>query len=191
MNGEQKKSGNIFRDARDILKGRELAERMYRKEVFRLCDWNDPEDVLHYKRMRRLEDRNVLLDKLTKDRRCPGCARIILLPSGWIISKKKDQVLCRSCFYDLKHKRKPQVVQLFELKMFTAERYILDSSMMKRVRESAGVSLKEFSKKAGWGKSYQQKLEDGESLKTVSTEVMNVVIAVLNDLGVTTLDTLG
>jgi len=191
MEIKQRKSGSMFRDARDILKGKELAEKMYRKEVFRLCDWNDPEDVQQYRKTKRLENRNELLDKLTKDRRCPGCARIILLPSSWIINKRKNKVLCRSCFYDLKREKKPQVVQLLELKMFTPERYILDGFLLKQARELAGISLKEFSKKAGWGKSYQQKLEDGESLKTISTEVMNIVIAVLNDSGVTTLDTLG
>jgi hypothetical protein len=177
-----------FRDARDLLIGIEIAERQFKREQFKKCDWDDPEDVASYRKQTNIEWRNKFLDKKYPDRRCPCCGRIVLQTNRWVIDKNKRKGMCKSCFKRLANNKVPDTVQLFDHKLFAPERYSFDPQLLLQARELTGLSVREFSRIAGWGRTYQQKLENGE-IKAISVETANVLICVLNDNKITTLDT--
>lgn len=186
---ENRKKGSEFRDARDLFAGIELAEKVFNREKFKKCDWNDPEDVATYKRTQNITQRNEFLNKKYPDRRCPCCGRIVLQVNRWIIDNDNRTGICKSCFKRLAGRKIPDVVQVFNHKIFSPERYSINSQLLIQVRELTGLSVREFSRKAGWGRSYQQKLENGQ-IKTVSTDVVNILICMINDNNVTSLDRL-
>jgi len=183
------KHGKEFRDARDLLEGLRLAENYYSVERFKKCDWDDPDDVSLYKSQKRIARRDETILRLCPDKRCPSCGRIVLQSARWVISKDRNKVICKSCHQRLMNNKAPDSVEVFEYSIFTPERYSINPQLLVQAREMSGLSLREFARRAGWGRSYQQKIEDG-TIKTVSIDVVNILICVLNDSNVTTLDSL-
>jgi len=186
---EKRRPGSMFRDARDQLQAIELAEKKFQRELFKKCDWNDPKDVAHYKKLKRIDARNRVIKRLCPDRKCPSCGRIVLQTNSWVINKKESEAICRSCYFRLINNQVPDKVQELNYNIFIPERYSINGQLLLQTREKTELSLKEFARLAGWGRSYQTKLENNE-IKSISGDIVNILIAVLNDNGVTTLDTL-
>jgi hypothetical protein len=176
----QTRSGSMFRDARDTLKGLEIAERQFQREQFKLCDWNDPEDVAYYRKQKSVEKRNKFLNRKYPDRRCPSCGRITLSVSQWVINKRERTAICKSCFKRLKYNHPRKDALFIDEKIFKPERYSIDAYEFTKLRMEKNIGMGEFGKIAGWGKSYQQKLENGW-VKTVANDCMNSIISILGE----------
>ena len=68
-----------------------------------------------------------------------------------------------------------------------SERMELDWEMLVEVRELVGITKPLFARRAGWSRSYQQKLETGQ-VKTVSRDQAELIMRIIRAAGAQTLD---
>lgn len=68
-------------------------------------------------------------------------------------------------------------------------KYGFEPDILIHCREQVGVTQGGFAKIAGWTRQYQSKLESG-SVKTVTADVRNTIIAVFKRIGIQTNDQL-
>ena len=121
---------------------------------------------------------------------CPECCTKQTSESNFVITRDRD-VKCRMCF----HARKGKTMPLVETKdgviqgsvFKRSERMELDWEMLVEVRELVGITKPLFARRAGWSRSYQQKLETGQ-VKTVSRDQAELIMRIIRAAGAQTLD---
>ena len=178
---------NIFKSAKELLDS--IAVEQCRIKKFRLCDWEDPLDIAEYKKEKRIEERWSVIKRFSINNRCPTCLRLIMDVRSWIISKDKTAVICKSCFKRVKSNQPLDHLKIVEEKLFSICKYEIDGRLLSKVRDEAGISIREFARRVGWSRSYQQKLEAGD-LKNVSIENAEFILQVLSEANIMTLDKL-
>ena len=172
------------KDLVQALRAIEIAEAEYLAECNRKCDWSDPNDIAEYRREERMKERNEVLDRIVKTRKCPVCQQLKLDPSSWVISANCRKAICRSCYF---RKWPVRTVNSPERIFVEERRFAVDGKVIRRLREGIGCSNREFSRRAGWGRTYQTSIEKGE-VRTVSNETAEVILKVFEELGITTRD---
>lgn len=170
-----------FQEAKDVLQGESEEQKRHKRFVYRKCDWDDDEDVLLYRRQSYAKDRRRTLDRLVPSRICPSCSRNIWSSRSWVVNRRRTEAICRSCFFAAKGD--DELTPILE----TVIRCRVDGEALRIARERAGISQKTFADEMGWSQSYQTKLESG-SVVSVSIEVADQLLQVLNDWGVVTPD---
>lgn len=161
--------------------GRQVLRDLEKAEELPSTNWDDPEDVAEYRRKQRQVFRE---QHIPHDRKCPSCGLVVANLRSWVLSAGKP--ICRSCFHSNSKKKGRSRV---DAKIFSDPelRFPVNRAALISARQIAGLSKSEFAKKAGWSRSWQQKLENG-SAKTVSEETVDVIMEVLSEHGVSTLD---
>lgn len=187
---------NQFKIARDILDGIEKEKKIKKNK----CDWSRKEDIAFYRSLITLTDRQRLLDRLCKNRKCCRCGVLKINPRSWVIlykNKPKDEIystrkeaidaICRSCYYKIKTNREYDFnfnsysrVMYISVGIFTffgeiEERVEVVGHRIAQLREKIEISQRKFAKLCKWSKSYQFLLENGK-FKTVSLFTAEVIM---------------
>lgn len=152
----------------------------------RLCDWNDEEDVLIYRRNKRREKREEILQLHLVDRKCPRCKQVITHSRNAVVIKKDQDiqsVTCRSChFKTLDPNRDVLDKSLLEdLLTGKAVRYTISRRVFLEICVWTSVSSREIARRCGWGQGKQRQLEDG-SVKTMTLEQLDAFVGFLESL---------
>lgn len=164
---------NEFKAARDILADVERHSREAK------CDWDDPTDVAEYRREARSVAREEVLDLIVPKRICPECGIVRPLSRSWVLNKRKNAALCRSCY----QRRFCPEEKYFDRRIFEPiTRQRIDGQVLAEVRESLGMTKTEFARRAGWTRQYQTRLEDGDT-SSVTSETALVCITVIQEAG--------
>ena len=182
---------NPFRIARLLEKSQREAERRLAREMATKCDWDDPDDVSVYRSATRLHERQGLLDLIVPTRICPECEHLMLSSRSWVINKKRTAAVCRSCFFrafGVKGRESNMDVTIFPS---FEKSFLLDKNALRRSRLGTGMSIREFARRAGWSRSYQERLELKDGIKTVSEATASTILTVLRESGLTTRDVTG
>jgi len=179
---------NEYRIAKGILDDAELAEQAHVRDLMKQCDWRDPFDRAFHLSSRRADDRNRLVRKLAPKNVCPSCGSVVLSGRSWVVSKDEKSICCRSCYitgFDV-----PEGETRIKRKIFGAycPRFEIDGFQLAAIRDELGVKSSTFARKAGWSNVYQFKLEN--SVQSVTLEVAETIIQVLDELKCTTDDCL-
>lgn len=147
----------------------EEAQRKFERHKNRKCDWDDPRDVVAYRREKARQRRMMILDRHVKDRVCPSCKAKILEPSRWAVIQYEDgelHVICRSCQYAAKL-RKDHIPMPDDTWFVDEYRVIIDYRYIIARRNGLKLTAKEVAKLAGWSKQRQSKIESG-NVQTLS-----------------------
>lgn len=175
------KKENVFKTAKGILDGVEMAEDLDETKSNTKCSWQDPEDVLIKRAEDRRTERRRLLDSIVgRGRICPNCRRKVWADSSWVI--KDGIALCRSCFH-LGKKRDEETVRGSFVVGEAIVRFEIDGWQIMKLRESSGIGLEAFANRMGWTKGYQSQIENRKG-RTMAMDVVVKMIDIFEDVGV-------
>lgn len=180
---------NDYRNLRIVLDDHQAKENQLEAEKLQKCDWKDPLDRKLYLQDRRGEKRRKLVNRLAPKSVCPYCGRFVMSLRSWVVSKKDDDICCRSCFASGQGEVSEQKTH-YNREVFGDPIYRIgfNGFQLAAIREDMGIKLSSFARTAGWSNSYQHKLEN--KVKTISLEVAEVVVQTLERFGCTTDDCL-
>lgn len=164
--------------AKDILAGVEMAEAAHRREMEKLCDWTDVDDVNLWRRDEYRKRRRRLLERLTDNSRCRSCGRVSL---KWRVNASQTEALCESCHMKRVLKKEPGRSEMTLGQVITDVEVTVVMGGLKEARVSAGMGLREFARRAGWDGPTQLRYEGGARIPM--TRAWDVV-RVLQELGV-------
>jgi len=179
---------NEFKDAKHRLHDLHIAEEEWERLLQSRCDWDDPEDVSHYRSTSRFQLRMDTLEKLVPSRVCPRCRHLKLKSRSWVLSKSRKAIICRSCFFRSFPVRNEVITMDVVLFPEIITRFSIDRKALLRARLRSGLSVREFARRAGWSEGYQRKLESSTS--SVSEETAKTLLQVLREASVVTKDIL-
>lgn len=172
---------------KDLLEGIRIAEEQLERTKNFECDWNNENDVAEYKSGKRTEERAELLDSLVPKRNCMLCDQRFLNLRSWVVVKQT--AVCRSCFFRrlLRERMEPLGKTTIGRKLFGEPimlvRYPLNQRVLIELRKRAGLSSIEFSRLAGWSRSYQRKLESAATV-SVGIDTKEVLVTVFLEAGI-------
>lgn len=171
----------------EVLEANRLAEERLAREEAVKCDWDDPMDRSLYRRQDRMDKRVEIIERIAPTGCCPGCNKKIFSMRSWVVSKKKDKVLCRECHHGVW----PEPVKLKIQRVFgdLEVRVQMEGWDVFGAREACGLTQGQMAKACGWSRSYQSKLESGK-VKSVTLESAEVILQVLQEFGIQTGDVL-
>lgn len=173
---------NEFEKEKNILDGIEAEKKIKLNKV----DWKNSEEVSIMKADKTAGIKRRLLDRAVPTRVCPRCRRRIIADSSWVI--KNDIVICRSCSLVGDKRDEDEKRGGFIIGEATI-RFPFDGWQIRVLRERAGVGLHSFAERMGWGISYQTDIETNR-VKCLRLEVVEKMIGVFEDIGITISDSL-
>lgn len=161
----------------------EQAQMRLRREMAKKCDWQDAEDVALYRRDKRRKLRQVQLDLLVPQRRCPCCNEIRLGPKQWVVNADQTVICCLSCYREAMPARgeivsvKEEYAHIFR----PVIRYEIDGHKLRELRIKLGISMSALGKRCGWSAAFQLKLE--EKTASVNGNIMRLLLQELQRAG--------
>jgi len=175
---------SVFKDVQENVRELDRQATAFQRSVQRLCEWEDPDDVLQYRKEGRDEERARNLDRIVPDRRCPACGELVPESTRWVMNVKQTHAVCRSCFNaGIKGTLPKSLQELGDLRILYAPivRWKIDGADLVKVREALNCTRKHFARKAGWTYSYQHELERG-TVSTISQDTADTIMTVLSEL---------
>jgi hypothetical protein len=185
-------SGNIFKDAKDILEGQKAAEAVFAKQMRSdAVDWDDPFNFSEYYAIKNFQKRKDLIDSMCPTHICPFCNKLVLSYRSWVISKDRKKICCRRCFHTGMIVTAKKIIDCRSRRIFGAHvpRVEFDGHQLICAREMIGIKASAFAHQAGWSASYQQKLENG-TVKSVTLSVAETILDTLERFRCVTGDSL-
>lgn len=174
---------NEFKNAEEALKALRKAEAEEARERARKCDWENPLDVSAYRHERHSIERRKLLDMLVPDRKCPTCEKVIVKTRSWVVNVDENMAICRSCYFRMRNVEPTDKVKVESKFYKEITRYEINASEIIRLRKFAKISQGEFARVAGWTRSRQRQLEDG-NVRSVDKDTLETVIETFEKFGI-------
>ena len=126
-------------------------------------NFSDPhEKAVYYKERARKEREK----KFPGDRVCPRCKDSFMNSRSWVIRADR-LVVCRRCNYQLNFRKGSIMEDAFD-KAFTpvhTTRYIVNGAALRDARKKLRVAMRAIADRCGWGISYVNELECGDTLE--------------------------
>ena len=181
-----RKQNPLFKQAKWALVGMEEAQKVYERQLARLVDWSDKDDVNAWRKEYRARLR---ARKIPKDRVCPQCKEFKPESPQWV-AKTRDTAMCLICWRRQKRGAEPLVEPVTVPPLLAPARWSVDVKAIIKIRQMLGLTRAELAKEMGWSYSYQAKLEHGY-VRDVDQATGQRILEVLAEWGVCTQDITG